>query len=91
MSDYPKALYRGEHYSDWDRFCLDLQNKVIDVVNVRSQAQENEARAQGFTDAAELMQPAVEIQDAKQGKKWPQMNAAERRAYKESKAQNVHT
>ena len=56
MSDYPKALYKGDHYTEWSRFCIDLENKVILTCIVTGPAQEKEQRADGFRDAGELMQ-----------------------------------
>lgn len=55
MSDYPKALYKGKHYTEWTQFCIDLENKVIDTCIVTGHAQEKEKRADGFCDAGELM------------------------------------
>lgn len=57
MSEYPKALYKGKHYTDWQQFCMDLENKLIQSCIVTSKAQEHERRAEGFTDASVLMEP----------------------------------
>lgn len=57
MSDYPKALYKGKHYTEWTQFCIDLENKIIDTCIVTGYAQEKEKRAEGFADAGELMAP----------------------------------
>ena len=38
-------------------FCIDLENHVVQTCIVTGKAQENEKRAEGFTDASVLMTP----------------------------------
>lgn len=61
MSDFPKALYKGERYSDWMVFCDDVAKGKVQSVTVPNAAQEKNMRAEGFTDAAELMQPLNDV------------------------------
>lgn len=53
--NYPKALYKGAQYSDWQTLCADLHAKRIEMVTVAHEDEEKEARADGFVDAAALM------------------------------------
>ena len=63
-SDYPKVLYKGKHYTEWSDFCDDLAKREIQSFIVTSESQEKAKRAEGFTDAATLMEPeeSVEVQ-----------------------------
>ena len=56
-SDYPKVLYKGKHYTEWSDFCDDLAKREIQSFIVTSESQEKAKRAEGFTDAATLMEP----------------------------------
>lgn len=57
MSDYPKALYKGKHYTDWAVFCQDLTNGAVQSATVKNQTEEMAARADGFNDAGHWMEP----------------------------------
>jgi len=67
MTEYPKALYKGGRYTEWSAFCRDLENKVVESCIVTSRSQENERRAEGYTDAAILMTPDTPVQPKKRG------------------------
>lgn len=58
--EYPKALYKGERYTEWSDFCRDLELKKIAMVIVGDAETESHMRAEGFTDAKDLMEPAKE-------------------------------
>lgn len=53
--NYPKALYKGNVYQDWQKFTYDLGKHIVQSRTVKTQAEEDAARAEGFTDAAALM------------------------------------
>lgn len=90
MSEFPKALYRGARYTDWQVLCNDLALGKIESFVATDAEQEKARRADGFGDAAELMQPLSDVAlTVPTEKKWANMNGEERRAYKASKAQSV--
>ena len=57
--EYPKALYKGSHYTDWALFCRDLENRIVQSKIVTNAEDESDARAEGYTDASVLMTPEM--------------------------------
>lgn len=62
--DYPKMLYKGGQYTDWQELGADIHSKHVPSIIVKSEDEEVAAREDGFVDAADLMiVPAAVVEE----------------------------
>lgn len=59
MSDYPKVLYKGDHYEDWQAVCEALKMKFIQSVTVTSKEEEDERISEGYGHISFLMKRPI--------------------------------
>lgn len=53
--NYPKVLYKGEFYTDYQQLSSDVHSHKIAQVIVAGEEEEADVRADGFGDLGELM------------------------------------
>lgn len=55
MSDFPRMLYRGGPYADWDALSAAIHSRTVEHVTAGNAEQEKALRAEGFGDVESVL------------------------------------
>lgn len=61
--NYPKVLYRGEHYEDFQQMGRDVHSNKIEHRHVSSEAEEAQAMEDGFGPLGDFIGPANSLEN----------------------------